>query len=102
VTLVTQDSATSETNSKQFPHARVQYFSKYKFTVRSQLFVIFMVVDDIGYRIIRKKNSFVDSINNPEKLSSVFMTLRSVISSILHIYVVSQICLFMSSIAKAK
>jgi len=61
-----------------------------------------MVVDDIGYRIIRKKNSFIDSINNPEKLSSVFMTLTSVNSLILHIYVVSQIYLFMRSITKTK
>ena len=61
-----------------------------------------MVVDDIGYRVVRKKNSFVDSINNPEKLSSVSMALTSVNSSTLHIYVVSQICFFMLSIAKTK
>ena len=62
-----------------------------------------MVVDDIGY--MRKKNNFVDAINNPEKfyLPSYDMTRTSVNSSILHIYVVSQICLFMrSSIAKTK
>jgi len=61
-----------------------------------------MVVDDIGYRIILKKNSFDDSLNNPEKLSSVFMTPMSVTSSILHVYVDSQICLFMRGIAKTK
>lgn len=52
--------------------------------------------------IMRKKNSFVDIINNSEKLSSVFMTQTSVTSSILHTYVVSQICLFMRNIAKTK